>query len=55
MTLKVRYEPVHPNIETQKGFDAYLSVSLTRMIKRFGIDNGCENPYRFEIEILRQD
>ena len=52
MTLLVHYEPVNPNDETHKGFDAYLSAPPTRIFKRFGIVNGWGNPYRFVLGIL---
>ena len=40
MVLNVHYEPVNPNDETHKGFDAYLAAPPTRIFKRFGIVNG---------------
>ena len=44
MALQVHYEPVNPNDETHKGFDAYLSASATRIFERVGIVNGWGNP-----------
>ena len=52
MIIKVHYEPVNPNDETHKGFDAYLGAPPTRIFKRFGIVNGWGNPYRFALGIL---
>ena len=52
MTLLVHYEPVNRNDETHKGIDAYISASLTKIFKRFGIISGWGNPYRFGIGIL---
>ena len=49
MTLLVHYEPVNPNDETHKGFDAYLSAIPTRIFKNFEIVNGWGNHYRNEI------
>ena len=52
MVIKVHYEPVNPNDETHKGFDAYLSAAQTRIFKKDGIVNGWGNPYRGDIELL---
>ena len=52
MTLLVHYEPVNPNDEIHRGFDAYLSAPPTRIFKRFGIVNGWGNPYRLALGIL---
>ena len=52
ITIKVHYEPVNPNDETHKGFDAYLSASPTRIFKKYEMVNGWGNPYGFEIGIL---
>ena len=52
MTVLVHYEPVNPNDETHKGFDAYLRAPPIRIFKRFGIVNGYRNPYTFALGIL---
>ena len=51
MTLLVHYEPVNPNDETHKGFDAYLIAPPTRIFKRFGIVDWWGNSYRFALGI----
>ena len=40
----VHYEPINPIDQIHKGFDAYLSATPTRILKRFGIINWLENP-----------
>ena len=52
MTIKVHYEPVNPNDETHKGFDAYHAAPPTRIFKKDGIVNEWGNPYTKEIGSL---
>ena len=37
IVLLVYYEPINPNDQAHKGFDAYLSAAPTRIFKRFGV------------------
>ena len=52
MIVKVHYEPVNPEDENHKGFDAYLRTRNTMISKLDGTINGWENPYEVTFRLL---
>ena len=54
MIVKVRYEPINPDDEKHRGFDAFLASKNTRIYQLDGPVNGWENPYMYNLRTLTE-